>query len=233
MTRDYYVILGVGDDATLDEIKSAYRREAKKRHPDHSGEGCEPFLALQEAYEVLGDPRRRQAYDERRAREERRAEGARRAPGPEPIRRRRPPAEPLVPNRRSSDVHDPFFGSPVSSLMADLLGRTRSEPGRRTAAAGVEEVRLDVLVSHAEARHGGRVRIGIPVQAACPACRGQGGTYLFQCQHCLGHGTIVEDRPLDIVFPGGLADGSEGRISLRRPGLPDLSLVLRFRIDPR
>jgi curved DNA-binding protein CbpA len=71
MAKDYYLILGIGADATEDEIKSAYRREAKRHHPDCSGEDCEPFLALQEAYEVLGDPERRRAYDRELARERR------------------------------------------------------------------------------------------------------------------------------------------------------------------
>jgi len=231
MAKDYYLILGVRDDASLDEIKSAYRREAKRRHPDCSGEGCEPFLDLQEAYEVLGDPGRRQAYDDRRAREERRRQSESRS-RPEPIRRRPPPTEPLVPERRSRGS-GPAFESTLSSLMAELLGQTRRAPGRRWVASGAEEVHLDVLVSREEARYGGRVRAWIPVQAPCPACGGHGGTYFFACQHCLGEGAIVQERPVDILFPGDLADGLEGRVSLRRPGMRDLSLVLHFRVDPR
>jgi hypothetical protein len=44
---------------------------------------------------------------------------------------------------------------------------------------------------------------------------------------------VVEERAVDILFPGGLADGCEGRVSLRRPGMRDLSLVLHFRVDRR
>lgn len=233
MAKDYYLILGIGDDASLDEIKSAYRREAKKRHPDCSGEGSEPFLDLQEAYEVLCDPGRRQAYDDRRAREERRGQAVPRAPRPEPMRQRRPPAEPLVPSRRYKGAADPFFESPLSSLMAELLGQTRRAPERRGTTPGTEEVHLDVLVSRQEALHGGRVRVWVPVGVPCPACQGRGGTAFFPCQHCHGRGMTVEERALDVVFPGGVTDGSRGQVSLRRPALPDLALVLRFHIDPR
>jgi hypothetical protein len=44
---------------------------------------------------------------------------------------------------------------------------------------------------------------------------------------------VLEERAMDILFPGGIADGFEGRVSLRRPGMRDLSLVLHFRVDPR
>ena len=233
MAKDYYVILGIGDDASLDEIKSAYRREAKKRHPDHSGAGSEPFLDLQEAYEVLCDPGRRRAYDDGRARGEQRSQSAGRAPRPEPIHQRRPPAEPLVPSRRYGGAADPSFESPLSSLMAELLGQAPGAPGRRRGAPGTQEAHLDVLVSREEAEHGGRVRVWVPVAVACPACRGRGATPFFPCQHCLGQGKTLEERALDIAFHGDVTNGSRGQVSLRRPGLPDLSLVLRFHIDPR
>jgi len=84
--KDYYATLGVDVNATQEEIKSAYRRQAKKCHPDCSGQGSEPFLALREAYEVLGDPQRRRAYDAERARARRRHRSAPRRVQPEPLR---------------------------------------------------------------------------------------------------------------------------------------------------
>jgi DnaJ-class molecular chaperone len=65
--KDYYKILGVKEDATLDEIKKAYRNLALKYHPDRNSkdkkEAEERFKEISEAYYVLGDPRRRQEYD--------------------------------------------------------------------------------------------------------------------------------------------------------------------------
>lgn len=63
MPKDYYLVLGIPSDASLDDIKEAYRRLAKAYHPDHYGDQASPFLAIQEAYSVLSDPIRRQTHD--------------------------------------------------------------------------------------------------------------------------------------------------------------------------
>lgn len=62
--RDYYEILGVGKDASADEIKKAFRRAAVQHHPDKEGGNEEKFKEINEAYEVLKDPSKRQRYDQ-------------------------------------------------------------------------------------------------------------------------------------------------------------------------
>ena len=62
--RDYYEVLGVGKNASADEIKKAFRRKAVELHPDKQGGDEEKFKELNEAYEVLKDPAKKQRYDQ-------------------------------------------------------------------------------------------------------------------------------------------------------------------------
>lgn len=64
--RDYYDVLGIGKDASLQEIKKAYKKLAKEYHPDHnkSGDADKKFKEVQEAYETLSDENKRKAYDQ-------------------------------------------------------------------------------------------------------------------------------------------------------------------------
>lgn len=234
MAKDYYLILGVHSDATLDEIKSAYRREAKRCHPDHSGEGSEPFLDIREAYEVLGDAGRRRAYDDELAREKTRVSRRAGEVRPEPLRPRRSPVEPLVPTQRSSRPRDAFLDPPLRSFIAEFFRRPWSDletPFRSEAGRGIEEIHVEVSLTREQALHGGRIRVWIPVQLWCPACRGRGGSGFFECLHCYGSGTVADERPVDVEFSGGLADGFTGSVPLGRPGKADLLLVLHFRVS--
>ena len=65
MLPDYYSILAIRPDASLEEVRAAYRRQAKRRHPDVGGESV-AFRAVQEAYNALADPARRRDYDAQR-----------------------------------------------------------------------------------------------------------------------------------------------------------------------
>src|SRR5580765_3475287 len=62
--RDYYEVLGVGKGASADEIKKAFRRKAVELHPDKQGGDEAKFKELNEAYEVLKDPSKKQRYDQ-------------------------------------------------------------------------------------------------------------------------------------------------------------------------
>lgn len=67
MARSYYAILGISPDASTREIKNAYRRLAKRYHPDHEGGDSRKFRDLQEAYSVLADAEKRRRYEQQRS----------------------------------------------------------------------------------------------------------------------------------------------------------------------
>ena len=152
--RNYYEVLCVDSDATLEQIKSAYREQAKRYHPDRYGEDCKPFLAVQEAYEVLSDPARRRAYDKKLCRPARprgaQPRGAR--PGPSPV-------DPLD----FGELFLRWYRQAVNPSFEGIFGRRVEE---RPA--------VEVRLTWAQAQRGGRGRISISLKQRCPTCWGRG-----------------------------------------------------------
>ncbi len=223
MAKSYFAILGISPDASIDEVKSAYRRLAKEFHPDRCPGGDEKFCQIQEAYNVLGDSRRRREYEES-LRGTRPAPTSRFSrPGPEPRRsmRVRRQAEDLVPNRFSGR-----FGPGIDEVpnrRRPFRGRHRRQFGLRT------DLCVEVPLTAAQAQRGGRARVVVPVQAVCPACRGDGEWFLFECPRCAGRGTVDAEIPLSVPFPAGLEHDYDVTISLDRFGAGDIRLRVTFR----
>jgi DnaJ-class molecular chaperone len=158
MAKTYYTILGVEPDATPEQIKSAYRQQVKHLHPDHYGEDCAPFLAVQEAYNVLSNPARRRAYDENLARQRQQTQVRRRPVSPGPV-------EPLIPPEAPLDLDLPWVDDIFESFGENF--------GYRPDPA--QEIEVEVRLTPLEARRGGQFRLSLPVPTLCPTCRGYGG----------------------------------------------------------
>jgi len=239
VAKNYYVILGVDPDASPDQIKSAYRRKAKELHPDHyEGRSSKPFRDVQEAYEALSDPERRECYDAECA-QERDARVAPQRARAEPLRSRSCPVEPLIPNTPSAGFGSTGPGRPLDDLfqgrrpgqsgLADYLWEEMTRGDWPTAQA-LDHDLVTISLSPAQAQRGGRARIWIALQVRCPTCRGFGRVEFYPCWDCLGEGAIVEQRPVWFAFPAGVSDDSVARVSLARLGMPDVYLMVRFRV---
>lgn len=232
MRKNYYLILGVSSTASLEEIKSAFRRRAMELHPDHSGRESEPFLEIQEAYGVLSDPDRRSSYDRQSQ-----VVPVRHAPwGPavEPLVVRGSKIEPFKPTTRrydtrefsiaeSFDIYRPSFDELFERLWSNF------ENWPRPKAARIENLALEAVLNPEEAIQGGKIRLRIPGLATCPACGGYGATGPYECWRCQGNGAIAANFPLEIQFPPGVRDGHAIRVSLNRFGIENLYLTILFR----
>jgi curved DNA-binding protein len=141
--RDFYEVLGVGRDASQEDIRKAYRRLARAHHPDVSrqADAEERFKDISEAYEALGDPEKRAAYD-RFGQAWRQAGQA--GPGPEPDGRRRAATGPEGVRVEFGDAED----------LEDLFGGIFGRRGMSMRGAGVEAA-LDLNLEEA-ARGGSR-----------------------------------------------------------------------------
>lgn len=232
--KNYYLILGVKRDATLEEIRTAYRQQAKELHPDYYGQDSGPFIDLQEAYAILSDPARRRAYDDTYQQETAGPSGPSRARA-EPLYESRPGPEPLIPEKRPADLGDlslrSSFGT-FSSSFDELFDRLwRNFSLARPKVERLRNLNVEIRLSPQEAMAGGRVRLMVPARLRCPDCGGRGGIGFYSCWRCDGVGVIQGEYPVTLTFPAGIVNNYVVEIPLDRFGIENFYLRTIFRVS--
>lgn len=186
--RDYYEVLSVSRTAGGDEIKSAYRKLAMRWHPDRNPEDKkqaeERFREAAEAYSVLSDPQKRSVYD--------RFGHAGLAD--------RPMGGPDFSQTVFEEFQDIFNLGDLFGF-EDLFGGGPRRSGRARAQRGAD-LRYDLTLSFEQAASGVHMKIKLPRQETCTACRGTGakpGAGMATCQSCHGRGQLrYQQGPLVI-----------------------------------
>ena len=176
--RDYYEVLGVNKSASKDEIKSAYRKLAKKYHPDNKETGDEAkFKEIQEAYDILYDDQKRSAYDQFGHAAFDQAGGN---PGANPFQ-----GGGFGGFGDLGDIFSQFFGGG---------GRQRANPNApRRGNDVVKRVKIDFM----DAINGRDIEIPIEVDEPCPTCGGTGAkspSDVQTCSQCQGRGYVSVKR---------------------------------------
>lgn len=238
MPGDYYDILGVSRDTSKEELKRAYRRLARKYHPDVNKEAGaeERFKEINRAYEVLSEPETRARYD--RFGEAGVNSGAGGGVGFD-----------VGDIGGIADIFESFFGGGFGAT-GGQSGRSRRGPVRG------DDLRLDLKLKFSEAVFGGEKEIRIPhlencqvcsgsgakpgtgaktcstcngqgqvrratrtpfgsfaQVSACPTCNGQGQVIEEKCEACGGKGRKQEKKKLKITIPAGVDTGTRLRVS--------------------
>lgn len=215
--KDLYEFLGVGRAATADEIKKAYRRLARKHHPDvnpHNANAEKLFREIQEAYAVLSNKEKRARYDEFGTVDE--ADAARRQGARH--------------QRGAHQVQFDFGGFPggfqdLGSIFGDIFGGARREEARPSAPAEAA-VELDF----AQAVRGSAVVVAVRREVACTGCSGSGRVAGRVCGRCSGSGVLVETERVRVKIPPGVGDGDRIRAGLKGGG--EVSVAVQVRPDP-
>jgi molecular chaperone DnaJ len=234
--KEFYGTLGVTKNASQDEIKKAYRKLARKLHPDRNPgdkQAEERFKEVQEAYSVLSDPEKRKQYDA----------GGLFGGG---FR--------FDPSAFRTGPGTSGFGG-FGDILSDLFGRGAGRAGPQRQQG--RDLETEVRLSFDDAINGTQVSVSVPKEAPCPVCHGSGaqpgtspttcpqcqgrgleteGQGMFSisqpCSRCGGRGTVVEDpcktcggtgvtrqmKRYRVKVPAGVRDGS--RIRLAGKGEP-------------
>ncbi len=170
-----YTVLGVDKDASLDDIKRAYRRLAHKYHPDKDGGNEEKFKEVNAAYQILSDSNKRAQYD-------RFGQTFENASGP---------------------GFDPFSGGGVNINFEDLgdFGSifdqffSRGQTRQRTRKGN--DIQVDVTINFKESAQGKKEDVKTRLYRPCSHCHGNGaepGTPISTCKVCQGSGTVTSAR---------------------------------------
>jgi molecular chaperone DnaJ len=194
-TKDFYEVLGVKESATQEEIKKAYRKLAKKYHPDANPgnpRASDRFKEIGEAYSVLSDTEKRKQYDQMKRLG---AFGFGKAGGRGPFTR---PGggygAPGTPGGGTFSFEDLSGFGGLSDIFTSIFDRGKREPGKGKAGPSQgRNVEYVVEVAFETAVRGGRVTINVPITEECATCGGSGatpGTQSKSCSECRGSGTV-------------------------------------------
>jgi molecular chaperone DnaJ len=195
-TKDFYSVLGVGSNASQDEIKKAYRKLAKKFHPDANAndpKAAERFKEISEANNVLGDPEKRKQYDEMRRLGAFDGGGFGGFGGG---RSSRAGARGATGGAQTINFQDFDIGGlgGLGDLFSSMFGggETRQTSRQRGPEKG-QTVEANLDIPFRTAARGGKVPIELEVSEECGTCHGSGaapGASLRICPECNGRGVI-------------------------------------------
>jgi DnaJ-class molecular chaperone len=198
MVKNYYQLLELAWFSDMDQVKGAYRQMARRYHPDLNKDDPtaeERFKAINEAYEVLSNPTRKQLYDDSL----KAVKGAPKPPPPQgPAPAPPPPPSPPPPKAPKSELHE---------LFEAFIKR----PGRKPKRG--EDVTVEALISPQEAEAGTVKTVNVEHHEVCRRCAGTGRFQGSVCTACNGEKQFVRLKKIDVRIPPGVKQGSKVRIA--------------------
>ena len=221
--KDYYNLLGIPKNAPDKDVKSAYRRLARKYHPDvNPGDKSAEarFKEINEAFEVLSDPDKRRKFDQygsdfdnaeafARARQQSQQQAQQQSQRQSGNFGRGSRSSPFTTNEAQDmgNLNDVF-----ESLFRGMGGGGARTGGRRAPRKG-QDIEHQIELSLEDAYNGTKRVLELKSEQACPACQGLGRVKNAVCQQCGGAGRVINPRRLEVKIPPGVKDGSKVRVA--------------------
>lgn len=235
--KDYYAILGVPKNAAEKDIKSAYRKLARKWHPDANPkspkEAEEKFKEISEAYEVLGDPEKRKKYDVLGPNWQQASHQA------EQQRRYRTGTNPqdFEFDFGEADAGGPSGFSDFFDMFFSGIGRRPTAQSPGFARRG-QDLETTIDLGLRDVYEGGSKSVSLQIEDLCPRCHGTGTESGHLCSQCHGTGRVLIHRRFEVTIPKGIGDGQrirlagQGGAGINGGPNGDLYLVVKLHDDP-
>lgn len=205
-TKNYYQVLEINADATAVQIKSAYRKMARKYHPDinKTPEAVEIFKEITAAYETLCDEEKRRKYDI--------INGIfYTTPTPEPDLNTQEKTQPRPqPPKTEPQKKKNSFAKTLKYWSAKFK-KTKKEKEFHKPQKG-ENLTTEVTISPDEVMTGSKRIVHIRTTRTCPQCNGHRFTNGDKCHKCNGSGVITENKRITVTIPKGIKHGTKLRL---------------------
>ena len=241
MAQDYYAVLGVKRDASEKEIRSAYRKLARKYHPDvNPGDKSAEvrFKEINAANEVLSDPEKRKKYDkygDRWEMADQIEEAQRRAGAGAGDWFRTSGTRTRTSTGETIDFEDLNLGGDFADILGGLFrGRGRQTQAPPRARKG-DDLEHPIEITLEEAYAGTTRVIQLQVPETCATCDGTGRLAGQPCPTCEGLGSTIRMKRLEVKVPPGVDTGSRVRIAGQgHPGVggPSGDMILLVTVRP-
>lgn len=216
--RDYYEVLGISKSASQDDIKHAFRRMAMKYHPDRNKapDAEEKFKEINEAYEVLSDPNKRQTYDQFGF-DGLNNQGFTGAGNPFDVFNQF-----FGGGRGGQNVHFSFGGddegNPFEDIFGSVFGGGRSQRTRRNTEEKLYDLDINARfgITFIESILGCTKKIKYKIKKTCPECNGSGASKepgsIHVCENCGGSGVVTRQQrtPFGVVQSQGICPKCHG-----------------------
>jgi len=190
MSKDYYKILGVEKNATVDEIKKAFKKAAMQYHPDRPGGDEKKFKEVNEAYQVLSDANKRSKYDQFGSDFEQQGGFGGGASWEDFMRQARGGQ-----GGQNGNFQFDFGGVDLGDIFGDMFGGGGRRGGRQRERGS--DIQVDVELDFKEAAFGIEKEIHLRKQSTCEICKGGGGepdSKTEKCTTCGGQGQVAQNQ---------------------------------------